>query len=72
MKMSFDDEESFKEAARSLNFNNLPNDPDSVQQVGSSNICSSDPNIIHQVRRVSVRSNSSSSSTPPQEKSEDT
>ena len=31
-----DDEESFKEAVGSLNFNNPPSDPDSLQRVGSS------------------------------------
>ena len=36
MKLSFDDEESFKEAAGSLHFYNPPsaNDPNSFQQVG--------------------------------------
>ena len=38
MRLSFEDEESFKEAAGSLHFNNPPlkSDPDSLQQVGSS------------------------------------
>ena len=40
MRLSFDDEESFKEAASaglgSLKFNNPPSDPDLLQQVGSS------------------------------------
>ena len=35
MKMSFDDEESFKEAVESLRFNN--SDPNTRQQMGSSN-----------------------------------
>ena len=48
MKLSFDDEESFKEAAGTLNFNNPPSDPDSLLK------------------------NSTSSSTPSQERSEDT
>ena len=66
MKLSFDDEESFKEAAGSLRFNNPPSDSDSLQQVGSSsgmppeeknediyfNNSSSDSDIIVQVRRV--------------------
>ena len=33
MRLSFDDEESFKEAAGSLRFNNPPSDPDSLQQL---------------------------------------
>jgi hypothetical protein len=36
MRMSFDDEESFKEAVGSLCFNNIPTDPNSLQRVGSS------------------------------------
>ena len=38
MRLSFDDEESFKEAAGSLHFNNPPSDPNSLQglEVGSS------------------------------------
>ena len=35
MKMSFDDEESFKEAVESIRFNN--SDPNTRQQMGSSN-----------------------------------
>jgi hypothetical protein len=57
MRLSFDDEESFKESAGSLNFNNPPSDPDSLQGEGSmppeernhEDICdnpSSDPDII--------------------------
>ena len=79
MRLSFDDEESFKEAAGSLNFNNSPSGPDSHQGVGSSSSMPledrnedidnppSDPNIILEVRRVSVGSGS-----PTQERSEDT
>ena len=67
MRLSFDDEESFKEAAGSLHFNNptSTSDSDSLQQVGlesmptqemKDDICfddpSSDPNIILQIRRV--------------------
>ena len=68
MRLSFDDEESFKEAAGSLIFNNPPSDPDSLQRVGSSSSMllqerndledscfdnpPSDPNIILEVRRV--------------------
>ena len=38
MGLSFNDEEFFKEAVGSLNFNNPPSDPDSLQGVGSSSI----------------------------------
>ena len=37
MKLSFDDEESFKEAVESLRFNNPASDPNAQQQMGSSN-----------------------------------
>ena len=40
MRLSFDDEESFKEAAGSLHFNNPPSDPNSLQGVGSSSLSS--------------------------------
>ena len=36
MKLSFDDEESFKEAVGSICFNNPPSDPNVIRQVGSS------------------------------------
>ena len=61
-RLSLDDEESFKEAVGSLNFNNPPSDPDSLQRVGSSSGSippeernggidnpPSDPNIILEV-----------------------
>ena len=35
MKLSFNDEESFKEAVGSLCFNNPPSDPDTSQRTGS-------------------------------------
>ena len=35
MRLSFDDEESFKESVESLKFNNPPSDPNSLQRVGS-------------------------------------
>ena len=35
MKLSFDDEESFKETVESLCFNNPPSDANSLQQTGS-------------------------------------
>ena len=37
MRLSFDDEESFKEAVESLRFNNPASDPNEQQQMGSSN-----------------------------------
>ena len=37
MRLSFDDEESFKQAVGSLNFNNPPSDSNSFQGVASSN-----------------------------------
>ena len=64
MKMSFDDEESFKEAVESLRFNN--SDPNTRQQMGSSNslplqdsernednIIPSDPITVRRVRSSS-------------------
>ena len=83
MSLSFDDKESFKEAVGSLQFNNPPSDPDSLQGVGSSssmppdesnhediglNNPPSDPNIILEVWRVAV----GSSNGTGQERSEDT
>ena len=38
MKLSYDDEKSFKEAVGSLHFNNPPTDSNSLQQVDSSYI----------------------------------
>ena len=35
MKLSFDNEESFKEAVESLCFINLPSDPNTLQRMGS-------------------------------------
>ena len=63
MKLSFDDEESFKEAAESLRFNNPPSDPNTTpQQMGSSgrmslqdsernedSIIPSDPNTLRRL-----------------------
>ena len=69
MRLSFNDEKSFKESVGSLRFNNPPSDPDSLQRVGSGSdsmppqernedICfdnpPSDPNIILEVRRALV------------------
>ena len=75
MKLSYDDEESFKESIGSLNFNNPPSDSDSFQGVGSSSSSmppeerNEDPNITlmpSEVRRVPVGSSTG------QERSEDT
>jgi hypothetical protein len=70
MRLSFDDHESFKEAAGSLRFNNPPSDPNlnTDQQVGSSSmsleernedICfnnpSNDPNTLQQMGRSSIQ-----------------
>jgi hypothetical protein len=79
MRLSFNDKESFMEAAESLHFNNPPSDPNAFQQLGrsgsvppqerSEDICfdnpseSNDPNILQQM--------GSSSSMPSQERSED-
>ena len=65
MRMSFDDEESFKDAVESLRFNNSSSDPNAQQQMGSSNsmplqesernednIITSNPITTLQVRRV--------------------
>ena len=80
-RLSLDDEEYFKEAVGSLNFNNPPSDPDSLQRVGSSSGMPpeernegidnppSDPNIILEVQHWQVAVGSSS---PPQKRSENT
>ena len=80
MRLSFDDEESFKETAGSLRFNNPPSDSSIHQQMGSSdnippqdsernediglNNFTSDPNALQRM--------GSSSSISPQERSENT
>ena len=45
MRLSFNDNESFKEAAGSLRFNNPPSDPNTLQQapVGSNSTSSMQP-----------------------------
>ena len=73
MRLSSDDDKSFKEAVGSLHFNNPPSNQDSLQGVGSSssmppeerndsedidNPPSDDPNIILEIRRVAVGSSS--------------
>ena len=66
MRLSFDDEESFKESVGSLKFNNPPSDSDSLQGVGSSSSMppkggnEDDPNIILEVQRVPVAEGSGS------------
>ena len=86
MRLSLDDEESFKEAIGSLRFNNPSSDPNSLQQVGSSNsmppqekkdsvsadICFDNPSSDPNII-LQVRRmpvGSSSGSTPPQERGE--
>ena len=62
MKLSFDDEESLKEAVESLRFINPPSDPNATQQTGSmvlqdaernEDVCINDPpgdlNILRRV-----------------------
>ena len=61
MRLSFEDEESFKEAAESLRFNNPPSDPNTVENSSSlppqerrEDICfnnpSDDPNTLGVMR----------------------
>ena len=71
VRLSFENEESFKEAVGSLNFNNPPSDSDSLQGVGSISSMpyeerNEDPNFILEVRREPV-----GSSSPSQERSDD-
>ena len=64
MGLSYDDEDSLRESVESLNFNNPPSDPDSLQGVGSSSSMPAeegnedDPNIILEVPRVAEGSSS--------------
>ena len=66
MKLSFDDEESFKGAVESLRFNNPPSDPNASQRTGNmvpqdaernEDVCLNDPpggsNILHRVESSS-------------------
>ena len=87
MRLSIDNEESFKEAVGSLNFNHpqIESDSDSLEGMGSSssmppqedkyfdNPPSDSNSIILEVRRVPVGSTGSGStgSTSPQERSKD-
>ena len=79
-----DDEESFKEAMGSINFNNPPSDPDSLQGVESNSgsmpsqetrrnegICFDNPPSDPNII-LEVRRVAVESSNPPQERSEDT
>ena len=75
MKLSFDDEESFKEAVESLRFNNPASDPNAEQQMGSRNSVPAEPledsegngdNIIP-IDPITVRRVGSSSSLSIQE-----
>ena len=67
MGLSFDDEDSFKEAVESLRFNISSSDPNARQQVGSSgsiplpdsernedNITPNDPNILRRVESSGI------------------
>ena len=69
MKLFYDDRD--EESVGSLNFNNPPSNPDSLQSSISSSMPpeerNEDPNIILEVRREPVGSSSSG-----QERSEDT
>jgi hypothetical protein len=79
MKLSFDDEESYKDVIGSLRFNNPPSDPNSValalQEVGSTS-----SGVPPQEKNEDVCFNNSPSdpnslggvgNTPPQERSEE-
>ena len=84
MRLSFDDEESFKEAAASLRFNhNPPSDTDSLalERGGSNNImmplqernediCFNKPPSDPKTTIQQLEVGSGGSSTPPQEKIE--
>jgi hypothetical protein len=82
MKLSFDDEDSFKEVAGSLRFNNPPSDPDISAlrelEAGNSSIPprAEDSEGNEGIRFINNSPNSvgragGSTSTPPQERSED-
>ena len=62
MRLSYDDEESFKESVGCLNFNKPPSDSDSLQSSGSMppEGRNEDSNIILEVPRVPVGSSSPS------------
>jgi hypothetical protein len=78
MKLSFDDEESFKDVVGSLRFDNPPSDPNSVvlplREVGGSSMPSQE--IIEDIcfnndSPSDTKSLGRVGRTPPQEKSED-
>ena len=70
MKLSFDNEESLKEAVESLRFNNPPSDPNTPRQTGSmvpqdsernEDVCLNDPpGDLNILRRVESHGSSSS------------
>ena len=86
MKLSFDDKESFKEAAESLRFNNPPSDSSSLAhqrlemmgcgllpQDSEMNDDHHDINLTNPPSDIiTLQRVGSSSSMPPQERSEDT
>ena len=62
MKLSFDDEDSFKEGIGSLHFNNPPSDPD-APVLGPSGSYSSMP--VPQERNEDISRNNSTSTSDP-------
>ena len=73
MRLSFEDEDSFKEAVGSLCFNNPPSDPNTMgsnsslrPQEWSEDICFNNPSIDPNT----LGGTGNSSSTPPQERNE--
>jgi hypothetical protein len=77
MRLSFDDEESFKEVLGSLRFDNPPSDPNSValehQEVGGSSMPAQERNEDTRLNNSTRDPNSLErvGSTPSQERSED-
>ena len=73
MRLSFDDNESFKEAVGSLRFNNPPSDPNTLQQMGSSGSMppqDSERNEDNPLSDLNTLWRVGSSGMPPQERSE--
>ena len=80
MRLSFDDEDSFKEVVGSLRFDNPPSDPNSValalQEVGGSSVPPQERNDSEDICFNNSPSDPNSlgrvgSTTPPQERSDD-
>ena len=77
MRLSFDDEESFKDVVGSLRFDNPPSDPNSValalQEVGGSGVPPQERNedICFNNSQSDPNSLGRMGSTPPQERSDD-